>query len=154
VQLQNYLGRAYRTRIVRKLVNCRRDSIAEVRRQPFAGRGATRKGRMIVEIAVVDLREHAAEDGREGADVHDHVVRAQRRRADLDPYRVGGTMQSLRRAEDRISEAVGNPAVTRHSDVGTEARPVRELSASPSWKWAQPTVAAAAARVQRLSMGT
>ena len=73
------------------------------------GRGVdARERRIVVEVAVVERVEHAAQLGLRQADIDQQLQMVELRRAELRLHREGGAVQSLRRAEFRAVEAVGD----------------------------------------------
>jgi hypothetical protein len=86
------------------------------------GRGVDAlEGRVVVEVAVVDRRQHPAQLDLGQADVHQQLVCIELWRAEFGLHREGGAVQALGRSELLALEAVGDHDVV--ADGQTEHKP-------------------------------
>ena len=84
--------------------------------QPLGGRDGAGEGRLVVEVAVVDVGKDGVQLAGGGADVDDDAVGVELGPPELDVDDVGGAVQALRRAEHLAAQAVGDHHVVAHAD--------------------------------------
>ena len=80
--------------------------------------------RVLVQVAVVERIEHAAQLGLRQADIDQQLMMVELRRAELRLHREGGTVQLLRRAEFLAVEAVGDHDVVADGEAEHSLGPI------------------------------